>query len=91
MFKSYFSELSKLDKEDVTLVMDYYHEQSILLERVKSTLQKMKSGNDIKVDIDGYLLEEHFMNELNLSNILLKRYSHLLSQHTKEHKTKDLT
>ncbi|HGY7237231.1 TPA: lysogenic conversion protein, partial [Escherichia coli] len=24
------------------------------------------------------------------SNILLKRYSHLLSQHTKEHKTKDL-
>ncbi|HID7028341.1 TPA: lysogenic conversion protein, partial [Escherichia coli] len=45
---------------------------------------------DIKVDIDGYLLEEHFMNELNLSNILLKRYSHLLSQHTKEHKTKDL-
>lgn len=90
VFKSYFSELSKLDKEDVTLLMDYYHEQSILLERVKSTLQKMKSGNDIKVDIDGYLLEEHFMNELNLSNILLKRYSHLLSQHTKEHKTKDL-
>ncbi|MCV4732634.1 lysogenic conversion protein, partial [Escherichia coli] len=73
VFKSYFSELSKLDKEDVTLLMDYYHEQSILLERVKSTLQKMKSGNDIKVDIDGYLLEEHFMNELNLSNILLKR------------------
>ncbi|STF42846.1 Uncharacterised protein [Escherichia coli] len=71
MFKSYFSELSKLDKEDVTLLMDYYHEQSILLERVKSTLQKMKSGNDIKVDIDGYLLEEHFMNELNLSNICL--------------------
>ncbi|GHL60242.1 hypothetical protein ECZU31_35170 [Escherichia coli] len=33
MFKSYFSELSKLDKEDVTLLMDYYHEQSILLER----------------------------------------------------------
>ncbi|HHO5004733.1 TPA: lysogenic conversion protein, partial [Escherichia coli] len=26
----------------------------------------------------------------NLSNILLKRYSHLLSQHAKEHKTKDL-
>ena len=50
----------------------------------------MKSGNDIKVDVDGYLLEEHFMNELNLSNILLKRYSHLLSQHAKEHKTKDL-
>ncbi|HFU5316474.1 TPA: lysogenic conversion protein, partial [Escherichia coli] len=25
-----------------------------------------------------------------LSNILLKRYSHLLSQHAKEHKTKDL-
>ena len=90
VFKSYFSELSKLDKEDVTLLMDYYHEQSILLERVKSTLQKMKSGNDIKVDIDGYLLEEHFMNELNLSNILLKRYSHLFSQHAKEHKTKDL-
>ena len=49
-----------------------------------------EEGNIIKVDIDGYLLEEHFMNELNLSNILLKRYSHLLSQHAKEHKTKDL-
>lgn len=73
------------------LLTDLLHGNThILLERVKSTLQKMKSGNDIKVDIDGYLLEEHFMNELNLSNILLKRYSHLLSQHTKEHKTKDL-
>ncbi|BHI62004.1 lysogenic conversion protein [Escherichia coli] len=90
VFKAYFSELSKLDKEDVTLLMDYYHEQSILLECVKSTLQKMKSNNDIKVDIDGYLLEEHFMNEFNLSNILLKRYSHLLSQHLKKPETKDL-
>lgn len=90
MFKAYFSELSKLDKEDVTLLMDYYNEQSILLECVKSTLQKMKSNNDIKVDIDGYLLEEHFMNEFNLSNILLKRYSHLLSQHLKKPETKDL-
>lgn len=50
----------------------------------------MKSNNDIKVDIDGYLLEEHFMNEFNLSNILLKRYSHLLSQHLKKPETKDL-
>lgn len=90
VFKAYFSELSKLDKEDITLLMDYYHEQSILIEGVKATLKNMKDSQSLDLDIEGYSLERHFLNELNLSNILLKRYSHLLAEHSKEPEMKEL-
>ena len=36
------------------LFMDYYHEQSILLERKSYVTEDEKCSNDIKVDIDGY-------------------------------------
>ncbi|EAW1477911.1 lysogenic conversion protein [Salmonella enterica] len=84
VFKTYFSELSKLDKEDVTLVMDYYHEQGLLMKRIKAVQINMENSNSVDLDIEGLLLESHFLNELNLSNIILKRYNHLLAQHTKE-------
>lgn len=90
VFKAYFSELSKLDKEDVTLLMDYYHEQSILMEGIKATLKRMKDSKIPNLEIDNYSLERHFLNELNLSNILLKRYSHLLAEHPKEPEMKEL-
>lgn len=89
VFKTYFSELSKLDKEDITLLMDYYHEQSILMEGVKATLKNMKDSKSLDLEIEGYSLERHFLNELNLSNILLKRYSHLLAEHPKEPEMKE--
>ncbi|HID4134370.1 TPA: lysogenic conversion protein [Pluralibacter gergoviae] len=90
VFKAYFSELSKLDKEDITLLMDYYHEQSILMERIKDTLKNMKGSKRLDLEVEGYLLERHFINELNLSNILLKRYSHLLAEHPKEPEMKEI-
>lgn len=90
VFKAYFSELSKLDKEDITLLMDYYHEQSILMEGIKATLKNMKDSKSLDLEIEGYSLERHFLNELNLSNILLKRYSHLLAEHPKEPEMKEL-
>lgn len=90
VFKTYFSELSKLDKEDITLIMDYYHEQGILMEGVKTTLKNMKNSKSVDLDIEGYSLERHFLNELNLSNIILKRYNYLLAQHPKEPEMKDL-
>lgn len=90
VFKAYFSELSKLDKEDITLLMDYYHEQSILMEGTKATLKNMKDSKRLDLEIEGYSLERHFLNELNLSNILLKRYSHLLAEHPKEPEMKEL-
>ncbi|WP_253851891.1 lysogenic conversion protein [Pantoea sp. OXWO6B1] len=90
VFKAYFSELSKLDKEDITLLMDYYHEQSILMEGIKATLKNMKDSKSLDLEIEGYSLERHFLNELNLSNILLKRYSYLLAEHPKEPEMKEL-
>lgn len=90
VFKAYFSELSKLDKEDITLLMDYYHEQSILMERIKDTLKNMKGSKRLDLEVEGYLLERHFINELNLSSILLKRYSHLLAEHPKEPEMKEI-
>lgn len=90
VFKAYFSELSKLDKEDITLLMDYYHEQNILIEGIKATLKNMKDSKNLDLEIEGYSLERHFLNELNLSNILLKRYSHLLAEHPKEPEMKEL-
>ncbi|AYU97764.1 lysogenic conversion protein (plasmid) [Enterobacter cloacae] len=90
VFKAYFSELSKLDKEDITLLMDYYHEQNILMEGIKATLKNMKDSKNLDLEIEGYSLERHFLNELNLSNILLKRYSHLLAEHPKEPEMKEL-
>lgn len=90
VFKAYFSELSKLDMEDITLLMDYYHEQSILMEGIEATLKNMKDSKSLDLEIEGYSLELHFLNELNLSNILLKRYSHLLAEHPKEPEMKKL-
>lgn len=90
VFKAYFSKLSRLDKEDITLLMDYYHEQNILLEGIKATLKNIKNSSSLDLDVEGYSLERHFLNELNLSNIILKRYSHLLAQHPKEPEMKDL-
>lgn len=90
VFKAYFSKLSKLDKEDITLLMDYYHEQSILMEGIKATLKNMKDSKNLDLEIEGYSLERHFLNELNLSNILLKRYNHLLAEHPKEPEMKEL-
>lgn len=90
VFKAYFSELSKLDKADITLIMDYYHEHRILMEGIKATLKNMKNSKSFDLDIEGYSLERHFLNELNLSNIILKRYSHLLPQHPEEPEMKDL-
>ncbi|WP_242640123.1 lysogenic conversion protein [Pantoea ananatis] len=88
VFNAYFSKLNKLDKEDITLIMDYYHEQDILLKGIKATQEKLKNTKNIDVDIEGYSLERHFLNELNLSEIILKRYNHLLAQHPKEPKMK---
>ena len=90
VFIAYFSELSKLDKADITLLMDYYHEHRILMEGIKATLKNMKNSKSLDLDIEGYSLERHFLNELNLSNIILKRYSHLLPQHPEEPEMKDL-
>ncbi|MCZ3383847.1 lysogenic conversion protein [Kosakonia sp. SOY2] len=88
VYKAYFNELSKLDKEDITLIMDYYHEQSILMEGIKTTQQNM-NNKSIDLDVAGFSLEQHFLNELNLSNIILKRYKHLLAQHPKNPEMKD--
>ena len=40
VYKAYFNELIKLGKEDITLIMDYYHEQSILMECIKNDATK---------------------------------------------------
>ncbi|MBS6741055.1 hypothetical protein PO654_11395 [Phytobacter diazotrophicus] len=40
VYKAYFNELIKLGKEDITLIMDYYHEQSILMEGIKNDATK---------------------------------------------------
>ena len=90
VFKKYFSKLSKLDKEDITLIMDYYHEQSILMKGIKATQENMSNSKNVDLDIEGYSLERHFLNELNLSKIILERYNHLLAQHPKEPDMKDL-
>lgn len=84
VFKTYFSELSKLDKDDVTLIMNYYHEQGLLMKRIKAVQMNIENSDSVDLDIEGLLLESHFLNELNLSNIILKRYNHLLAQHIKE-------
>ncbi|MDU4356892.1 MAG: hypothetical protein E7I59_25830 [Phytobacter diazotrophicus] len=60
------------------------------MEGAKATLKNMKDSKSLDLEIEGYSLERHFLNELNLSNILLKRYSHLLSEHPKEPEMKEL-
>jgi len=84
VYETYFSELSKLDKEDITLIMDYYHEQGLLMKGIKVTQENMNNNKTVDLDVEGFSLERHFLNELNLSNIILKRYKHLLAQHPKE-------
>ena len=89
VYQAYFSQLSKLDKEDVTLLMDYYAEMHMLLKEIDKAKDVIKSKDAIARDVESDTLETHFLNEMNLSNILLAKYQHLLPRHPKKPEKKE--
>lgn len=89
MYQTYFSQMSTLDKEDVTLLMDYYYELHALMKEITEARKALKSKDEIEMELEGDTLETHFLNEMNLSNILLKKYQHLLASHPKPPEKKD--
>ncbi|WP_231568893.1 lysogenic conversion protein [Pantoea rodasii] len=91
MYQTYFSQMSTLDKEDVTLLMDYYYELHALMEEISKARKALKSKDEIEMELEGDTLETHFLNEMNLSNILLKKYQHVLASHPKPPEKKDFT
>jgi len=48
----------------------------------KTTQQNM--NKNIVLDVARFSLEQLFLNEINLSSIIPKRYKHLLAQHPKK-------
>ncbi|MGK3125940.1 lysogenic conversion protein [Candidatus Pantoea formicae] len=83
MYKAYFRQMSTLDKDDVTLLMDYYAELHTLMKEIDKARRVLKSKDTTELELEGNTLETHFLNEMNLSNILLKKYQNLLPSHPK--------
>jgi hypothetical protein len=61
VYKDYFDKLSKLDKDEVTLIMDYYHEQHQFLNEINVARKILLHTKDKdQLDIEGFTLERTF-------------------------------
>lgn len=81
IYKSFFTQVNNLDKDEVLMIMEYYD----LLNRIQTQLNLAKikfkeSKKRSDLEMDSYILNDYFQEEYRLSEKILKKYSYLLPE-----------